>query len=241
MFVDSRVGSKMLAPKLRQAGLPVTVTRLEYGDVAFQGQPTRGTVPDIGIEFKTLGDLVSSLRTNRLAGHQLVGLRQAYDVAYLVVEGVLAVDTRGHLFSQSGRQSFRSLHMSASELLKRVLTLHHNGGLIPWFTTRRRETILVLEALYRFWTDKSLDEHTSHIAIHEPPTLVTISEFRQAVCKWPGVGLEWSRAVEQTFGGSIRRAVVAPERDWSEMCIQKADKRRRFGHTAAKRVREFFK
>lgn len=243
LIVDDRVGSADLAEPLRRTGLPVKLARLEFGDVAFVGRGADRTTLDIGVELKTLGDLVGSLRSGRLAGHQLPGLRQTYDYAWVLVEGLWRHGAGGEIvWSRGGRRGWSPLPggMTASELEKQLLTLELCGGLHVRHTTTRRDTLRVIGALYRWWVDTPLDHHTSHLALHEPPSLVPLSEFRQAVCRWPGIGRKTSLAVEQHFQGSIRAAACADIEEWA--AITTLDERghaRRLGPKDAQKIVNF--
>jgi ERCC4-type nuclease len=121
IFVDRRVGSKDLLSPLRQTGLEAELVELEFADVAFSGLGTKGASVDIGVELKTLNDLVGSLRSGRLAGHQLPGLRTKYEHAWLIVEGLWKSDERGQVVTYQGRtRGWVPLHgkIAASEMEK---------------------------------------------------------------------------------------------------------------------------
>lgn len=87
ILLDDREGSGSLAQYTPLRDL-ATLTRLEYGDAAFLGRGPNDSTPWIGIEVKSLFDLLSSLDTKRLQGSQLPGMLAEYDVSYLLVYGV---------------------------------------------------------------------------------------------------------------------------------------------------------
>src|SRR5579863_3250555 len=98
-------GAFLLEP-LQQAGLPAVLAepQLDAGDLAFCGRGVGGTSVNIGIEFKRLDssstDLAQSLRSGRLSGEQLpklLGERGAYDMAWLLVEGIWRTDPKSGL------------------------------------------------------------------------------------------------------------------------------------------------
>ena len=87
ILIDDRMGSKELLPLFRPYDVTVELSHLEYADIAFFGNGPTG--PElVGIERKTLHDLVNSMRSRRLSGYQLPGLMAAYAWVYIVVEGV---------------------------------------------------------------------------------------------------------------------------------------------------------
>lgn len=244
LLIDRRIGSKDLLAPLQAVGLEADLVDLEYADVAFFGRGTRGASVDVGIELKKLNDLVQSLRTGRLAGHQLPGLRTQYEHAWLVVEGLWRADESGLVTTYQGKQrGWCALpgKMRASELEKQVLTLELCGGLHVRYTNSRADTIRFVSNLYRWWTDQALDHHTSHLAVHDQPTLVPISEWRQAFTKLPGIGIRMSKAVAEHFDNSLRRAARATEAEWAaiEVVDESTGKSRRIGAKVAARIVQF--
>lgn len=244
IFVDRRVGSKDLLAPLQRLGLDAELVELEYADIAFSGLGAKGTTLDIGVELKTLGDLVGSLRSGRLAGHQLPGLRAQYEHAWLVVEGQWRADEQGQVITYQGQaRGWRPLpgKMRASEFEKQVLTLELCGGLHVRYTNSRIDTVRFVSNLYRWWTDQAFDHHTSHLAVHEPPTLVPISAHRAAFTRLPGIGIRSSRAVADHFHNSLRLAARAPISEWADIAVVDESKgtSRRIGTATAERIDRF--
>lgn len=241
ILVDRRIGSRELVAPLERLGLPVTETTLEYGDVAFEGRGRDDQPVYIGIERKRVNDLIQSLTSGRLAGHQLVGLQQAYDYCWLLVEGAWRHHRSGAIVEIKGGCA-RPTHsrMHASTLEKRLLTLQLRGGLFIWQTESLRESARFLQCLYRYWTDASLDEHTSHEAIyHHAESLVRISPTREAFHAWPTIGYRTSAAVEQAFG-TLRRAMHATVEEWAAIEIEdRHGGKRRLGIKDAQRICTF--
>ena len=218
LLVDYRAGSAELLAPLRKMGLPAESGDIP-ADLAWEGRGEKGTPVMVGVEFKKLGELVQSLRTQRLQGHQLIKMRDNFEFCYLVIEGELLYDQVGKLLRRCGRRQFRPLPggMAAQELFKRVQVLHLRGGLNPIWTRTRYDTLIQLAALYRVWTDKALDQHDSHIAIYQAPTLAPVSEFRAFISRIDGISLRKSLSIEKHFGGSIRRAVNASMAEWMQI------------------------
>ena len=242
--VDYRRGSQELIAPLEALGYDVAETTLPYGDVAFTGKGEQGKSVEVGVEFKKLEELVQALKTERLQGHQLLGMHHAYDFRYLLIEGELLYDRKGHLLKRVGRREFKPIPgMGVYELLKRVHVLWLRGGLMPIWTPNRRHTLMQLDVLHKVWTDKALDEHTSHLAIYQPPALVQISQFRQTVSTLPGIGLRVSLAVEKYFKregrASLRRAFNGDLNTWAAVeIVDKKGKTRKLGHKIAERIQE---
>lgn len=241
-------GDHDLARSLRNVGMTVvSPIKLDFADVAFQGRGEKDTSVEVGVELKTLPDAISSLRTGRLAGHQMPGLFDLYGHnVWVVVEGNWSTNKAGIIVQQhwhGRRPEWRTVKgkMSGDELTKRLLTLELQYGCHVHFSTSRRNTVSFLVSLYRWWTDKSLDEHRSAMVAHIPSTVVPISAERRALAMWPGIGLEWSRAALATFG-SVGRAAAAGVAEWAK--LETTDRKghtRRLGTPIAEKLVSFLR
>jgi ERCC4-type nuclease len=224
LYIDDRVGSKDLLSPLRNFGVPAELMRLEYGDFAFVGRGLQGVPMTIGIELKETRDLIKSLDTKRIAGHQLRGLLDTYDRAWLLTEGIWRASDEGILetFSAGWRAvSIGPKRVMARDIEKQILTLVIRGGISHHHCSTRTDTIRWLSVLYHWWCDKDMDEHKSHLAFHQPDLdralLETPSVCRLIAKELPGIGWEKSRAVEEYFGGSVIEMVNSPREKWSEI------------------------
>lgn len=224
ILVDYREDSKNKANEvtglwdsLKKTKLPIEQAKLEFGDLMFVGNGPEGEVT-VGIEFKKIRDCLQSIRSGRLAGHQLLGM-QGYDFRYLLVEGEYRSDNRGFVTLRSGRSVWKVApgRMASAELDKTLIGLPLRAGILVWRTGQRTETVDWITNLYRNWTDKPWDTHTSHVAIYRPPTLVPISDKRITFSTLPGIGVKTSALVERHFKGNIRRAVNAPLHEWGKI------------------------
>lgn len=197
ILVDYRRGSHELIAPLRALGLSVEKVTLPFGDLAFEGRGEKSKPVDIGIEFKQLSEFVTAMRTQRLQGFQMKGMRDLYDYSYLFIEGVLRYDSINRLLKRQ-RKTLVLMHgqMTAQELLQRKNTLHLCGGLNPTWTTCRKDTLQELLALYRTWTDQDLDKHKSHLAIYEAPPLTLVEPGAAAKTAHIVQGIGWRKAKE---------------------------------------------
>jgi ERCC4-type nuclease len=234
VYVDPRAGSCDLVVPLQRAGLAVETLTMPYGDVVFAGHDD----VSVGVEYKKLPDLVQSIRDGRLAGHQLPGLTAAYEYTWLLVEGewrpsktgILQDEKRGQWRDMPGR-------MSVSELEKHLLTFELCGGVHVAHTHRPADSVRWLTNLYRWFTDRSLSEHTSHLAPHQPSGFVKYSPSRQAFRAWPGVGDKLSGELERHFQGSLRRALDASHEELADVGNESG---RRLGDVLASKLQRFF-
>ena len=245
LFVDRRAGSHDLVAPLRKLGLPVEETTLDFGDVMFEGRGEKGESVLVGIEFKKLEELVGAIRSERLQGHQLLGMRDTYKFSYLMYEGELLYDKAGLLQQQKkGRFGKPKLfpmpgHMTVNELLKRVHVLHLCGGLTPIPTQTREDSLQAILALYRTFTDKDLDKHKSHIAAYEAPPIRPINALRRTLKTFPDIGMKASLAAQLKFG-SLIAAVNASESTWAAIeVIDDRGKRRKLGMAVATKIVDF--
>ena len=205
--IDRRIGSAHLQPLLQKMGVPVQVQTLEYGDVAFEGRgPEERPVP-VGIEVKTLGDLLASLTTGRLMGHQMPGLLAHYEHVYLVVQGFYKINREGAIETRMGRD-WHPLVLGGRVFLWRDLsglltTLETRCGVHLRQTSGAHETALTVAGLYHWWTGKAYADHRSHLAFHEipdsqvslgtPPLVVRLAK------ELPGIGYKRAHAIGAVF------------------------------------------
>lgn len=241
LLVDYREGSKELIAPLKKMGLPVEQSDLDAGDVAFVGRGERGASVTIGVEFKKLGELMQSLRTGRLQGHQLGKMQEQFEFMYLLIEGELRFDDRGKVLKRIGRKDYRPYPggMLVGELLKRLNVLHLRWGIVPIWCEARRASVMQIAMLYRTWTDTDLDKHKSHLAVYRPPPVLPISPKRQALCAWPGIQVKVSKAALDRFK-TLRGAANADIDEWADLAIvDEAGKSRRLGTSVARRIVEF--
>lgn len=223
-------GAFLLEP-LQQAGLPAVLAepQLTAGDLAFQGRGIGGVSLNIGIEFKRLDsastDLTQSLRSGRLSGEQLpklLGPTGAYDHAWLLIEGQWRHDPKTGLVTvyKGPRRGWQAIpgRMPANELEKKVLTLQMLGGLHVRFTSTRADSVRFIASLYRWWTDRDMDKHVSHLAVHDAPTFRPVSDVAAAYMRWPGVGYKAAACAEKSFG-SVQSAATANAAAWASLDI----------------------
>ena len=237
ILVDYRQGSQELIAPLKKLGLPVDETTLEFGDVAFQGRGVKGAPVSIGVEVKKLPELVASLRSGRLQGHQLPGMCQTYDYRWLLIEGELQFDQKGALLRRAGRRDWRPMpgQMGVGELLKRLHVMHLCAGLVPLWAADQRATVVQLEMLYRVWTDVDLDEHKSHLGTYRPPSILPLSPMRTTLQTLPQVGPAASLAAQKKFK-SVKRAINASTDEWASLLLVSPEKTRVFGKKHAELV-----
>lgn len=224
IWVDDREGSADLAPLLKRVGLMVELRRMEYGDLCWLGNGPEGECM-VGVEYKKTKDLLNSMRTGRLSGHQLPGMAKDYRYSYLLVEGVMRPDPVTGVLVEPARGGWRDVLVGQqrfmySEVDNYLTTLEMIGGVHIKRTDRQDVTIAAIKGLYGWWTHKKWKEHKGCNAIYSqaPPAalLYDPSFVRKVAVQLPGIGWERSAEVEKRFG-SVVAMVEATEQTWMEL------------------------
>ena len=231
LLLDPRDGSRDYLEPLTSLGAQVICDQIDFGDVAFWGSGRA-----IGIELKKFDDMLQCITTGRFAGHQLPGLAETYDEAYLIVEGLwrpnptdgVLEQFRGGQWHPAGRGVRRWMYR---DFLAYLTTMEVKGGVRVQRTVNQNETARAILALYDWW--QRFDEHRSHIALNragrDAAIFVRPTLARRVACELDGVGLEKSSDVVAAFP-TVRSMVNATEKDWKKV--------KGIGKTLAKRIVE---
>lgn len=202
MLIDNRVGSKELSPYIDH-GIKQSLTRLQYADVSFMGNGSddQGSLLNIGIERKTITDLISSIESGRLSGHQLGGLINSYHYVYLLVEGLWQSNPQTGILEIYKARKWRQFdygrpHMGA-EINNYLNTLAVKCNVKIWRTSDIRQSGRWLSDLYIWW-QKSWDNHKAHQQGHlevEPILQLTPTTPMQNMLKAGIRNLGWKKAL----------------------------------------------
>lgn len=165
--IDQRIGSGELEPLFKPYGLKVHKTKLDYGDFDFEGNGPKGKCA-IVFERKRIEDLLDSMQSGRLTGHQLPGISESYDYGYLLIEGAWRANADGLLEISNGRGGWTARGLPVRAVTSFVMGLCFRAGLVPWKTFSPVETVAFIVDQYRMWNDKLWDEHTSHLTVYAP-------------------------------------------------------------------------
>ncbi len=231
--IDYRTGSKELVPLFLPYGIQPAITKLEFGDLAFEGNGPGGRCAVV-IERKQVGELVSSIQSRRLSGHQMPGMAESYDYCYLIVEGIWRPGPDGELqIGQGGFEAESSFggrwvrgHGRAQFLYRSVdnylATLELHAGVICRRTLSPTETVAMVVDLYHWWNEKLWEGHSSHLGVYAPAVVRKMNLSRRRVSlaeKWamqlPGVDTKAERVAE--YFRSARVMANAGVKDWLEI------------------------
>jgi len=165
IYIDYRIGSKELLPYFRKG--TAELTTLEFADAAFTGNGPDDCLWAIGIERKRISDLVNSMTSGRLAGHQLPGLYNSYHVYYLLIEGLWRPSPRDgsleiYVHKKWMPLTLGSRRFMAKDIYKYINTLSILGGMkIAPVMSTPRESATWISSAYSWWNDKQFWEHSS--------------------------------------------------------------------------------
>jgi ERCC4-type nuclease len=223
ILIDDREGSKDLADLLDDALL----VRLDFGDAMFQGNNSSGVV-DIGVERKTISDLINSISTGRLSGHQLPGLIKCYHRVYLIVEGEwrgnrisgnIEVPRRGGWVELNhGKRIFKW-----QDIWGYLTTLGVMTGVVVRESHNLSSTARIITQLHTWWT-KPWKAHRGHLTIYNPspphailtPLTDKEKQIMSTAATFPGI--KWERALGLLDKFSSMEAMFrASEEEWREV------------------------
>ena len=223
---------------LKGMGIEVQSQSQMYGDFSFLGRG-EGEVPvPVGIERKKLQDLINSSYEGRLT-EQLKGLLLCYQDIWVVVEGVNRRGPEGLLEVPGWKKGewvpleYGKKTFMYSELEAAIITLEEKGGVRVKETRDKYGTAHFLKTLHHWWTDKTYDQHRSHLRFRssaaDQSLLVSPSLCREWASRLPGVAWTKSGKVADYFKSGYAMA-MAEEGAWKEV--------EGIGGTMAKRIVE---
>lgn len=223
IIIDPRQGSGELFPLFPEG--TASLGHLDFADFMFVGNGQDGPV-SVGVERKTIDDLVNSMVSGRLGAHQLPGLQSNYNHVMVLVEGVWRFNGLGQLEKRRGdiwlqmRRGSRSF--TSNEIVGFLNTIQVIAGVQLVRSSSPRETVMYLLSLEHWW-NKEWNRHRSHFMLHRgrkssnsavdlhPPTLV-----RKVAAELPLIGWEKSRAVADHFN-SVADMIMATEQEWKKV------------------------
>jgi ERCC4-type nuclease len=152
-------------------------------------------------------------------------MAENYDYGYLVVEGIWRPSVDGQVEVSQGN-GWASRGASYRSVDNYLATLELKAGMIVRRTSSPRETVAVIVNLYRYWRDKTWDEHKAHEAVYAPggdgrggrkisfiPRKVSLLE--KLACQLPGIDSK-AREVAKHFQ-TADRMMRASEADWQKI------------------------
>lgn len=242
ILVDDRTGSKELLPYIHRLSVPAYIDRMKAADFQFFGNGPQGEVL-IGVERKTVPDLIDSLQSKRYAGEQLPKLRSMYQpdgqqctgTCWIFVEGDYRSSLDGAIeipvgfyrwdrpfgkrpiLTRTVDNFLTSSTITHGIPVKYPHTRDYSGNSKDLHERDKMEFCRELVNLY-WWWQKPWDEHKSHTQIYcpSPPMALggKVSLCRSWANQLDGIGWDKSAAVEAHFGGSAYKMANASRDDW---------------------------
>jgi ERCC4-type nuclease len=218
-----RSSHRAVSEALVALGVEVEPMLLPFGDFAFIGNGPDGPI-QIGVELKVVSDLVTSMRSGRLA-EQIIGMSAQYARSYVVIEGLYRVNRRNGLLEVPRGRMYSPLRCGPRPIywsdIERFITGIEEAGVRVRRTRSSFETALVIHRVIQGFWDKDYKDHTSLQVMRSavpPMTLVredpvTARIRRVAKALDVGIGWERSKAVAEHFR-SIARLAEADAGEW---------------------------
>uniref|UniRef100_A0A6M3L331 Putative nuclease n=1 Tax=viral metagenome TaxID=1070528 RepID=A0A6M3L331_9ZZZZ len=174
LYIDTREershkrGDKPLHEHLQS---PYALKHLDYGDIMFTGNGSEGKMT-IGIERKRFRDLIGSINSGRLSGHQLIGLTNSYDIVFLLVEGIFKVGKDGYLRRPKGAswivETLGDKPLPATYMYNYLTELSIFTQVTTVFQPSIRLSALWVDGTYA-WFQRPWESHHAHEQFHTQP------------------------------------------------------------------------
>lgn len=222
ILVAPEIGSKELLPYIKKIGVPAEIQPLPYGDFCFAGNGPHGEIY-IGVERKTLHDLLHCIDDARYGGFQKPGMQLLYTVKYLMVEAIYKPKEDGLLMEGNEKGQYWICRPGGKPVLyskvRRYLMSASLSSVIVTHTRSMFETAYDLCEMYHYF-NKRWDEHTSMLEM--PKAIIPSITGKPSLClKWAhdldGVGLKYSLEAEKLFRRKARLLANSEESDWMKI------------------------
>lgn len=225
LILDDREDTR-LARALAPLNVQIEIAHLEFGDAVWEGKGPRQRPVLVAVERKRITDLIASMESRRLSGHQLRGMWGAYDYCYLVVEGMYRPGPCGEIEQfEAGRWKpmyFNRRGVNYRQVDSYISSLELRGGLIAIRSASVNETAAIYASRYHWW-QKEWDQHHAHDELYtrdplrEPRGKARIQTtdpgiVEKIAAQLPGIDRKaWD--VARRFK-TVDQMVAASEKDW---------------------------
>lgn len=217
--VDYNRGSIELLPLIQRFGVEAEKSSIP-ADFCFEGNGPHGQIL-IGVERKTLSDLLACIEDARLSGHQIIKMGQLCQISFVIVEGKWKPDDQGSgvLYVQKdGDKWFPYREKSATVMyakIRRYLFSLSLAGVQVIYSRDMVHTAYDVCELYWYFQKKWKD-HTSLLEVQKV-ALPRLWGKPSLVRKWAsdleGIGTNLSQDAEKLFKKPITLA-CADEEEW---------------------------
>jgi len=222
IYIDPRVGSRHLLAALGNRGLPASLRQMDFGDVAFDLSGPEGLPIPVGMELKSISDMLSCITTKRFCGHQLPGLCRSYRIKYFIIEGAKREGPDGMLeVPYGGRWTTHPARMYYTDVMEWLTGIEVRAKVLLRFTYDTSDTASQIRALYKYGL-KAWEDHNSFNVFTEPEELADGVTFepilrrRRFAALLPGIGWEKSKSAAELFPSIGAMANATPE-EWAKL------------------------
>jgi ERCC4-type nuclease len=232
IIVDPRSGAEStqyqttvdrLVTYIRRLSVPCDKGPLEFADFAFEGNGPQGKIM-VGIERKSLHDMLNCIDDSRYSSHQKVGMKGMYSVSVLMVEGCWKPhEPDGWLMEgfdggkSWGLCKYRSSRTLYTKLYNYLLSIQLSGVLVS-YSRDLYQTAFNAVSIYQYF-QKDWTSHTSMLETQKlqiPDLRVKPSLTRKWAAEIEYVGVKHSLHAEELFRSPINLA-NSEESDWLKL------------------------
>lgn len=228
ILVDDQAGSKDLHPYIKKLTPDVIMTRMDppYGDVAWTGNGPNNRAITVGVEYKTIDDLLTCIGDGRFVAHQLPGLLETYDRTYLVVEGRLRPDRNTGILQKLRGERWCDIakggrYFTYADLEHWYNSIEEQAQVRVVKTYDEWETARWVVARHS-WYQKEWEAHAALKQFHVPPPpgalFIKPSFLRRVAKEFPEIGWDRSQPVAAYFGNVFRMVTAAAE-EWAKIVV----------------------
>lgn len=218
IIVDAAVGSKELLPLIRGMGVMCDKAPLQYGDACFVGKGPEGDLA-VGVERKTLHDMLSCIEDSRYTAHQRLGMKRLYNVSFLVIEGMWRPREDGQMMESRDGCTWFVCRPHGKPImyrnLRRYLFSIMYSGVVVLYTRNIYHTAHDICELFHYHS-KPWHKHTSLLEIQKL-AIPQLTGKPKLVRKWAqdidGIGSKFGEEAARLFKTPIRLA-NSEEKDW---------------------------
>lgn len=196
--------------------------QLEYGDAAFEGNGPSGRMM-IGVERKTIGDLLNCIDDARYSAHQRPGMLAMYQKSMMIIEGTWKPDIQtGYLMECVAQMTWRPFRQRTqmvryNKLFRYLLTVQFSGVAVIWSRDLEQTAFNICEIYH--WFAKPWDQHTSLLEMQKL-NIPSLNGRPPLVQRWAaeldGVGVKHSGEALKVFKTPYELA-KSDETQWISM------------------------
>lgn len=220
ILVAHETGSRELQPIINRIGYAASIANLRYGDFAFEGNGPAGPI-NIGVERKSLHDMLHCIDDAHYAGRQRGGMRSLYQLSFLAIEGMFRPhDNEGYLMegfrggAAWGPCKYRQRAPLYSKLFNYLVSVAMSGVIIT-FSRDMYGTAYNVCMLYDYF-QKPWDSHTSMSEVQLLP-LAEVGGRPSLVLRWAtqidDIGVKLGKRAEELFPSAYDLGQSTAE-DW---------------------------